>query len=215
MKQKIQDWIKVKVEDAGAKGVVVGLSGGVDSSVVAVLCNEVVPTLGLIMPCHSEKSDTRDALTLIEKFHISHDSPNLTEVFDLLLPELRNQTELANANLKSRLRMSVLYHYANTENKLVVGTSNKSELLTGYFTKWGDGIADILPIADLYKTDVIKLAKDLGIPKRIIEKQPSAGLWEGQTDEEELGISYKELDRILKLIESTDHKRHMPDICRL
>lgn len=215
MKEKIQTWIKTKVEESGAKGTVVGLSGGIDSSVVAVLCKSVVPTLGLIMPCHSVPSDIRDALTLTEKFHISHDSLGLTEVFDLLIQELRGPNKLADANLKSRLRMSVLYHYANVKNCLVVGTSNKTELLTGYFTKWGDGSADLEPLGDLYKTDVIKLAKELGIPKRIIEKPPSAGLWEGQTDEEDLGISYKELDRILKLIESTEHKRHMPEICKL
>ena len=215
MKEKIQTWIKEKVEEAGAKGAVVGMSGGIDSSVVAVLCKEVVPTLGLIIPCHSSDSDITDALLVARKFGISHETSSLTNVFNLLQEELRGPTRMASANLKARLRMSVLYHYANVENLLVVGTGNKTELLTGYFTKWGDGAADIEPLGDLYKTDVIKLAKELGIPKKIIEKPPSAGLWEGQTDEEELGISYEELDRILKLIKSTEHKRHMPEICKL
>lgn len=214
MKDEIELWIKKKVEEAGAKGVVIGLSGGIDSSVVAVLCNEVVPTLGLILPCHSRKSDSEDALNLTKKFNIPHNSPNLSPIFDSLLPELGNQNKLVDGNLKSRLRMSVLYHYANTMNRLVIGTSNKTEILIGYYTKYGDGGVDLEPLGGLYKTEVFELAKDLGIPKRIIEKPPSAGLWEGQTDEEELGISYEKLDKILKLIESTEHKRHMPDICK-
>ncbi|MFN3966799.1 MAG: NAD(+) synthase, partial [Endomicrobiia bacterium] len=133
--------------------------------------------------------------------------------------------KIARGNLKPRLRMLVLYYFANKLNYLVAGTGNKSEIMMGYFTKYGDGGVDILPIGDLLKKDVIQLARKLEIPERIINKKPSAGLWPGQTDEEEMGITYKKLDKILEsksknskienIIKKTEHKRKPPEICKL
>lgn len=213
MKEDIQDWIKRKVEDTGVNGVIVGLSGGIDSSVTAALCNEVVDTLGLIMPCYSEPQDQEDAIKITDQFKIKNKIVDLGTVFDVFLETLGKKDRLSQANLKSRLRMCTLYYHSNLFNRLVVGTSNKTEILLGYYTKYGDGGVDIEPIGDLFKTQVVKLAAALGIPSEIIYKPPSAGLWDGQTDEDELGSTYEEIDRILKMVENSDHKRRMPETC--
>jgi len=230
--EKLSSWIEEQVIKADCQGVVVGLSGGLDSSVVAVLCKRAFPenTLGVLMPCQSSKIDLDHAWEIARRFDIPTEIVPLDELFNSLLKALPSEgldtetQKLAEANLKPRLRMLTLYYLANRLNYLVVGTGNRSELAVGYFTKYGDGGVDIRPLGNLVKSQVRELASYLGIPKEIIEKPPSAGLWPGQTDEEEMGISYKELDRYLTtrrasrkvlkrvraLARASAHKRKLP-----
>lgn len=217
---RIRDWIRERVEEAGARGVVLGLSGGLDSSVVAVLCKQAFPdtTLGLILPCFSRNEDVAHAKLVAARFGIETKEFDLSPIFTVLLDLLEEEEEahesefnLAIANLKPRLRMICLYYFANQLNYLVVGTGNKSELSIGYFTKYGDGAADILPLGDLLKTEERKLAEALGIPEEIIEKAPSAGLWAGQTDEAEIGVSYADLDNIIGALEHSDVSERTSD----
>jgi NAD+ synthase len=203
--EKLCDWIEGKVTKAKAEGVVFGLSGGLDSAVVAALNIRIFPqnTLAIIIPCHSLEADINDALDLINKFNIQYKIIDLSKVYDSFIhllndKEKKKNFKLAEANIKPRLRMTTLYYFANKLNYLVVGTGNKSEIMIGYFTKYGDGGADILPLGNLLKNQIKELAEYLGIPKKIINKPPSAGLWEGQTDEEEIGISYNQLDKYLR-----------------
>lgn len=205
MKNKIIDWIKEQVKVAGAEGIIMGLSGGVDSSVVAALCKEAVGKknlLALILPSHSQKDDLDDALLAAKNLDINTETIDLSSMYDNLKNVLPTANNLADANLKPRLRMLVLYYFANRLNYLVCGTGNKSEFMVGYFTKYGDGGVDILPIGNLLKRDVRALARELKIPERIIMKPPTAGLWLGQTDEGEMGITYDELDDILERMEN-------------
>ncbi len=215
-----------------------GLSGGLDSSVVAALVKEAVGKnrlLALILPCHSLKQDLADARLVAHKLGIKTKTIDLANLYNNLLKILPKTGSLAKANLKPRLRMLVLYYFANKFNYLVCGTGNKSEIEVGYFTKHGDGATDILPIGDLLKRDVKKLAQELGIPQQIVAKPPTAGLWPGQTDEGEMGITYLELDDILgrlgnqkkqvlpkakvnrvrEMIRKSAHKRQGPRICYL
>lgn len=187
------------------------MSGGLDSSVVGVLCRRGLGdrVLGLILPCHSKRSDEEHARLVADLFDITVEKIDLGPVLDLLLGLLPADGDMAVANLKPRLRMMALYYFSNRLNYLVIGSGNKSELRTGYFTKYGDGGVDILPLGGLLKTEVRKLARELDIPEEIIAKPPSAGLWEGQTDEDELGITYDELDRALRALESGE--AHQPD----
>jgi len=203
--EKLCDWIEGEVTKAKAEGVVFGLSGGLDSAVVAALSIRIFPqnTLATIIPCHSLEADINDALDLINKFNIQYKIIDLSKVYDSFIhllndKEKKKNFKLAEANIKPRLRMTTLYYFANKLNYLVVGTGNKSEIMIGYFTKYGDGGADILPLGNLLKNQIKELAEYLGIPKKIINKPPSAGLWEGQTDEEEIGISYNQLDKYLR-----------------
>ena len=219
---RISEWIRERVKDAGAKGVVLGMSGGLDSSVTAVLCKKAFPdtTLGLIMPCFSSKEDVEHAKMVAKRFGIETKEMDISDIFKFFLNTLeekydRNANEdidIATANLKPRLRMICLYYFANKLNYLVVGTGNKSELSIGYFTKYGDGAVDMLPLGDLLKTEERKLAEELDIPKEIIKKVPSAGLWAGQTDESEIGMSYDALDRILLAMESDDFSGCDPEL---
>jgi len=195
-----------RVKAAGARGIVVGLSGGVDSAVVAVLAQRAVGenVLGVLMPCHSQPVDGEYARLLADAFHIETITVDLGPAYDALIAALPPGSELAQANLKPRLRMATLYFLSNARNYLVAGTGNKSELMVGYFTKWGDGGCDLLPLGGLYKTHVWDLACELGIPDEIISRPPTAGLWPGQTDEGEMGITYAELDATLAAIERGD-----------
>ena len=235
----IADWIHQQVAQASAQGLVVGLSGGLDSAVVARLCQMARPTqtLTAILPCHSDPRDEQDANLLVSHFGFQTVRLDLGPSYDLLTGQLKALTaqlptvgpspdvkaRLPLANLKPRLRMSVLYFIANSMNYLVAGTGNRSELTIGYFTKYGDGAADLLPIGRLLKSEVRELALDLGVPQSIIDKPPSAGLWAGQTDEDEMGFRYSDLERYLvdgpdavapalamrieRLIRATEHKR--------
>jgi NAD+ synthase len=233
----IGEWIKEKVGEAGAEGIVLGLSGGVDSSLTAALAKRALEdkVLGLLMPCHSDPIDLEHARLLADKFDIETEYVDLGPVFDSLMASLPEGSDLAVANLKPRLRMATLYYFANNRNYLVAGTGNKSELTVGYFTKYGDGGADILPLGDLSKYQVRELAREIGVPEEIIAKPPSAGLWAGQTDEGEMGITYNELDKTIAAIEKGDtgdcdeaifervkamraaseHKRQPIPICRM
>lgn len=203
LEEKIIHWIKTQIKKANAKGVVIGLSGGLDSAVVSVLCKKAASNshLCLILNCENSASDIEDAHFIAEKFKLRKKYIDLTKIYREFLRILPAADKKTRANLKSRLRMAALYYFANKYNFLVVGTGNKSELSVGYFTKYGDGGVDILPIGSLYKTQVKELAKNMKIPERIINKPPSAGLWKGQTDEKELGISYEEIDKILNFLE--------------
>ncbi len=225
---QIVEWIREEVAKAGAKGVVIGVSGGLDSSVTAALCKRAFPdkTLGLIVPCDNEPKDAEHAGLLAEKFDIETRTIDLTKVFTDMLKEIGETGRgIPSANLKPRLRMAALYYFANKMDYLVVGTGNKTERAIGYFTKYGDGGVDILPIGDLLKRDVKEMAKYLGIPAKIMGKAPSAGMWEGQTDEKEIGLSYakmdeiisgkKENDKIKKMIEKSEHKRKPIPICKI
>lgn len=220
-------WLREKVYEANAKGAVFGLSGGIDSVVVGVLCKKAFEDdcLGLIMPCHSDPKDEEDALMVAAKFGIPYKKIILDEVFDKFTAILdKTENKRALANVKSRLRMITLYYYAALNNFLVVGTGNRSELTVGYFTKYGDGGVDLLPLGNLVKSQVRELARFLKIPKEIIDKPPTAGLWEGQTDEGEMGLTYNQLDeyiltgkasreieeKINAMIKSSEHKRILP-----
>jgi NAD+ synthase len=238
MKRKIITWIRKQVKDAGAKGVVLGLSGGIDSCVVAALAKEALGgkrVLGVFLPCHSHPQDLADAKIIARKLGIKTKLVELTKAYDTLLKVLPSAGSLAKANLRPRLRMLTLYYLANKFNYLVCGTGNRSEFMVGYFTKHGDSGVDILPIASLLKRDVRRLARELKIPEHIIAKAPTAGLWPGQTDEGEMGISYAELDDILQrfadkkkqvlpvkivdkvktMVRRSEHKRQGPKICHL
>ncbi|WP_457742809.1 NAD+ synthase [Thermococcus sp.] len=198
--EKIVDFISKKVEEAGVSGVVIGISGGIDSATTAYLAVKALgreKVLGLIMPYYKNQ-DVKDARLVCERLSIEWKEINIKPIVDSFVAQLGFQPDKRSlGNIMVRTRMVLLYAHANAMNRLVLGTSNRSEFLTGYFTKWGDGASDYAPLINLYKTEVWEVAKLLGVPERIIEKKPTAGLWEGQTDEDELGISYRLLDEIL------------------
>ena len=201
---RISNWIKDKVIEAGAKGAVFGLSGGLDSACVAVLCHKAFKDniLGITMPCESHGDDRKYVELLTDKFNIKTEDVCLDSVYKEFAGILPEGDDLSRANIKPRLRMIALYYYANNLNYLTIGTGNKSELTVGYFTKHGDGGADLLPLGDLTKTEVRQLAKELDIPQELIDRPPTAGLWHGQTDENELGITYEVLDKAIVAIEN-------------
>jgi len=208
---EMAQWMKEYAQNAGAKGYVVGLSGGIDSSVVACLAVKAVGkenVIGISLPCQSRQDMKDDALEVADNLGIIFEQVFLNETFEALGKGLfvdinhdKIQT-LTLANMKARLRMTALYAVANQNNYLVAGTGNKSELDVGYCTKYGDGGIDIEPMGNYYKTEVYKMAELMPeIPKNIITKAPSADLYEGQTDEQELGMTYQDLDYILERIE--------------
>lgn len=204
VERKLVAFIKRKVRGAGCEGAVVGLSGGMDSSVVATLCKKAlrkINVLGISMPevGITYPRDVADARDVSNKLGIRFKVVDITPVLWGIrknLFDFRDKARIPAANIRPRVRMTIIYYYANLLNRLVVGSSNRSELLAGYFTKHGDNAADLMPLGCLYKTQVRQLAAHLKVPKRIIEKVPSAGLWRGQTDERELGLAYEKLDMI-------------------
>ena len=241
----IVEWLRQRLAESGARGFVFGLSGGIDSAVVARLCQLAAPTnvAGVLMPCHSDPRDEADARLLADHFNIPTLRVDLAPTYDHFtrtladamravpseqFPDAAHATEdikakLPMANVKPRMRMTTLYYVANSLNYMVAGTGNRSELSIGYFTKYGDGGVDLLPIGTLLKSEVRAAARELGVPDPIIEKAPSAGLWLGQTDEAEMGFTYAELEnyltngpqtvapalamRIDRLIRHSEHKR--------
>jgi NAD+ synthase len=243
--QEIAGWLRQRVLASGARGLVVGLSGGIDSAVVLRLCQMAAPgqVVGVIMPCHSDPQDEADARLVADHYGIPAIRVDLAPAYDRLLGDLRSaaaqlpaeqrpidtadavdpKARMPGANVKPRLRMASLYYVANSLNYLVAGTGNRSELMIGYFTKYGDGGVDLLPLGKLLKSEVRAMARELGVPEPIIEKAPSAGLWLGQTDESEMGFSYADLEnyltkgpdavapalalRIERLVRVSEHKR--------
>jgi len=208
--QIISRFIKGVIDESNTQGLVVGLSGGLDSATAAYISARAADkdkVLGLIMPSKTTpQEDVEDALSVAENLGIGKEIISIDsfiEPFDDLHVHSfsKKHNKIAIANLKARIRMMILYYHANSMNRLVVGTGNRSELLVGYFTKYGDGGVDILPLGDLYKTQVRQIAAHLEIPENIINKAPTAGLWSGQTDEDELGIKYHLLDELLYLLE--------------
>ena len=241
----IQKFIQTRVSEADAKGVVLGLSGGVDSATALSLAVSALGSdsvKGLIMPFKpSESIDL--ALNHAKSLDVETKEYKIHSIVDSY-KEISNSylSKASEGNLHSRIRMSLLYGEAFSSNCLVLGTSNKSEILVGYYTKWGDGASDLLPMGDLYKSQIYTIAKDLEIPIDILDRVPTAELWEGQSDEEDLGISYSSLDKILLGLEkqfSTDelskstgidsesidrisnlvnlaiHKRVFPPVCKI
>ena len=213
---RLVQWLERQLAVSNARGFVVGLSGGVDSAVVARLCQLArdQDTLCVLLPCHSDPQDEADATLVADHFRLPTVRVDLARPYDALLEAGREalgalhrseehppddpRARLPIANVKPRLRMTTLYFVANSFNYLVAGTGNRSELAIGYFTKYGDGGVDLLPIGHLVKSQVRALARELGVPERVIEKPPSAGLWLGQTDEEEMGFTYADLERYLQ-----------------
>ena len=232
---KIINGIREYFQKNNIKKAVIGLSGGIDSSLSAKLVADAIGKKnvhGIIMPVKGLSSDEniKDAVDLCKLIGISH---SIIYINDFIkdFEKLEWQSKTAKMNTASRIRAVILYHYANTHNALVIGTSNKTEIMLGYFTKYGDGAVDIEVIGSLFKTEELELARYLKIPEKIIEKTPTAELYHGQTDEDELGASYKEIDdvlmkieknqplpenelanKILKRIKDNEHKRNTPPV---
>ena len=204
LSEQITAWLREQLAAAGAEGFVCGFSGGVDSATAAALAVRAVGSdrvLAVLMPCHSQPEDAALGQRVADAFSIPTVTVDLGGVYDLLVAALPPADHpLAAANIKPRLRMVVLYYLAQARNYLVLGSGNRSEIEVGYFTKYGDGGVDLLPLGTLYKTQVWELSRELGVPQDVVERLPTAGLGPGQTDEGEMGISYRELDRILVAI---------------
>ncbi len=205
---QIAAWLREQRIAAGADGFVFGLSGGVDSATAAALAVRAVGperVLAALMPSHSQPEDAALGQLVAGTFSIPTVTVDLSEAYDVLIAALPASSHpLAAANIKPRLRMIVLYYLAQSHNYLVLGSGNKTEIEVGYYTKYGDGGVDLLPLGDLYKTQVWELARQLGVPQEVVERPPTAGLWPGQTDEGEMGITYRELDQVLAAIEAGD-----------
>ena len=233
--KEIEKFLKDYLESAKCDKYILGVSGGVDSSLCAAILKNAVgrdKIHCLIMPIDSSKDDTEDGLTLVKDLDLPYDVIDASEAFNAYIKEFKkNDIELDRStlgNLKARMRMSILYAIAQKERGLVVGTDNADERYVGYYTKYGDGACDILPIAHLVKAEVVEAAKIYGIKDHLAERVPTAGLYQGQTDEKEMGVTYQELDayilgekipeasknRIDYLRKISEHKRNpipMPD----
>ncbi len=229
--KKRVEFIKYQLKISGAKGVVYGNSGGKDSALVGILCKKATDNvLGVIMPCQSKRNyeeDTKDGLEVAQKFDIKTVTVDLSDVKKTLTDEISKVCEissLAGANIAPRLRMTTVYTIGQSLGYLVAGTGNASEAKMGYYTKWGDGAHDFNPISDLTVTEIYEFLRYLEAPECIIKKAPSAGLFDGQTDENEMGITYKAIDdyilygkgdeKTIEKIEAAykrnEHKRKMP-----
>ncbi|MFX0186299.1 MAG: NAD+ synthase [Candidatus Hodarchaeota archaeon] len=240
---EIQKWIKDYVMSANAEGVILGLSGGVDSATIAALSVNALgkeKVIGLGLPIESIPQDLEDGKMIAEYLGIKFIIMDLTSVYKeflKILPSNFDTKRMAMANIKPRLRMTLLYYVGQSLGTyLVVGTGNRSELAIGYFTKYGDGGVDFEPIGGLYKSEVKELAKILKIPEKIIDKAPSAGLYQGQTDEGEIGLTYdlldeilyridhnldlnkfnkKDVKKIIGMVKAAEHKTNMPPIFKI
>lgn len=237
MKEHIQKIKEFFLKNSCFKAVV-GLSGGIDSAVTAKLLSEALGSenvTALIMPEEGISQHTDDAVEFAQQLGINHQVIKINEFIECFKKISWPQNKISEINTKARIRSLLLYNFANSHNALVAGTSNKTELLLGYGTKYGDLACDVLVIGNLYKTEVYDLARQLEIPQKIVSKVPSAELYPEQTDEQELGAPYEKLDRILKTIENkedlskfdqvlvnqvltriqnTKHKRKMPEVIK-
>ena len=205
LEQKIRktvEWLREQVVQSHTRGLILGISGGIDSAVAGFLIKMACPdnSLGVIMPIKSSEKDMEHAKELVEKADLTHMTLDLTQAHSLMLSTVKETMQdawredfarISDANTRARLRMTGLYTIANNLGYLVVGTDNAAEIYTGYFTKYGDGGVDVLPIAHLKKSEVYEWAEYLGVPQSILDKAPSADLWEGQTDEIEMGTTYR------------------------
>lgn len=208
--ENTKSFIMEKLRDSNAKGVVLGLSGGLDSSVVAFVCKEALddkyPMIAVMMPDNTIPSNAvemQDAMSVVDQLKLQHETIPIDPLVSLYqenisFKNLQNKT--VTGNLRARIRSNILYNFANMFDYLVAGTSDKSELNIGYFTKYGDGACDFMPIAHLYKTEVRELARHLHVPEPIIKKKSSPHLWNEQTAEGEIGATYEEVDMILQCI---------------
>lgn len=233
---KLEEYLKIiekflvdKLKETNVNGYVLGVSGGIDSALVLALAKRAVneKIFGIVMPCESHESDAKDAIELLEKFNVEYCVVDLSETYHKMLKDLEKSykhplNNASKSNMKVRLRMVTLYAIGQTRNALVLGTDNLDETYTGYFTKYGDGGVDLLPIAHLTKGEVFQASRLLGVTETILNRIPSAGLFVNQTDEKELGVTYQELDdyllgkevsnaakeRIEHLHKVSDHKRN-------
>lgn len=244
--EKIGKFLVKEVAQRSSSGVIFGLSGGIDSAVIAILCTKFLKdnSLALVMPDSkiTPKKDTEDALNLVDKFGLEYKLIDINPIYNEYSKYIE-PNPLALGNLRARIRANILYYYANAKNLLVLGSSDKSEFLIGYFTKFGDGAADLLPIVSLYKTQIRQFAKLIGVPDVIISKKSSPSLWEGHVAESELGVSYEQIDSVLhcvvdkslsqsetanftgiepsivdkiyKLYKKNEHKRITPTVCQI
>ena len=212
---QIEQMIRYAYWNSGCKGIVIGVSGGVDSAVAATFCCRAIGSdkvLGLSLPSAiSNPEDCKDAATLCARLGIEHKVISIEPMLEgfRTMPEYTGSRYLT-GNLMARTRMAVVYYYANIDHRLVCGTSNRSEYMLGYCTKFGDNAADIQPLLHLYKDEVYEAAREIGIPDPILKKAPSAGLWEGQSDEKEIGLSYAEIDASLRALERQEWKASTP-----
>ncbi len=213
LKDRLVASLKDYFRSAGKKNAVVGLSGGVDSAVVCGLLAEALgpkQVFAYHLPVDNDKQDEKDAKTVAATFKANFKTVKIKPLVDLACKTLGAKDRVGRGNLSARTRMLSLYQFAREKNALVAGTGNRTEALLGYFTKYGDGGCDLLPIGDLYKTQVWAVASVLGVPNEVIVKKPSAGLWKGQTDEGEIGMSYAEMDLALSgLFDSKKNEREL------
>jgi NAD+ synthase len=202
----VSDWLSQYNNEAGTTGYVIGLSGGIDSTLVANLAVKAVGkenVIGVIMPIYSNSSDENDACAVADSLGIKSIIYDMKETYNAMIEQSPIELgKIEKANIRSRLRMVFLYAVAGKENKLVAGTGNKSEDTIGYFTKYGDGGVDVLPIVEFYKWEVKEMARAFGVSDELINRVSTAGLWDGQTDEGELGMSYEEIDKIIHFLET-------------
>ena len=209
--EKRINFIQSYIEEAHAKGIIVGISGGIDSAVTAALCIKALGkerVLGIWMPAYSSTIHAEDAFSLAKAIDLTLETVDVGPSYDQITAEIEKITklnDLSKGNTKARLRMTTLYAIGGQKGYLVADTCNYSEIYVGYMTKGGDGLADFNPVASLTKHQIRILAKYLGITKRIIDKAPSADLWEGQTDELEMGFTYEDLDRYLLTKEGNEN----------
>ncbi len=215
IKEQLQIFLKNELKKTGFKKVTIGLSGGLDSAVVAILCKEVFSDnmSAVLMPSKfSSKSSVDDAVKLCKKFNIKYEIKDITTMIEAYSDNM-DENRLRIGNYSARMRMSVLYDTSSRDSSIVVGTSNRSELLLGYGTIFGDIACAFNPIGQMYKSDEFEFAKYLGVIEEILNKKPSADLWEGQNDEEELGYSYAKMDIVLKLL--VDETKSKEEVIKL